>query len=157
MFSPFSLWSWVGHLSPETLNRCFLDELWHLGLTGSLCSLASRCLHQTHLIHLAAMGRLMVVRPLDVDYKENCLEEVQEISGDFHWLQGEMEPFKQRRWREEILPDWAAVDQWESKQFQRSLRTSCRCFQGPGNRIWILQWIRTEQTFGHGRYISSFL
>lgn len=154
---PFSLWSWLGHLSPETVDRWVLDELQHLGLAGSLCSLVSRCPHQTQLIHLAAMGRLTVVRPLDGDYVENGLEQAQEISGDFHRLQGEMEPFKQRRWREEIQPDWAVEDQWESKQSQRSLHTSCICFQGPVNRLWILQWIRTEQTFGHGRCTSSFL
>lgn len=145
MFFPFSLWSWVGHLSPEMLNhRWFLEEFRHLGLAGSLCSLVSRCLH---LFHLAAMGRLMVGRPVDVDYEENCLEEAQEISGDFHRLQGEMEPFKQRRWREEIPPDWAVANQWESKRSQRSLQTSCICFQGPVNQLWILQWIRTEQTW----------
>lgn len=49
-----SLCSWVLHLSPETLNLWFVDELWHLCLAGSLSSLVSCCSHQTDLILLAA-------------------------------------------------------------------------------------------------------
>lgn len=48
-------------------------------LAGSLSSLVSHFLHQVDLVPLAAMGRLMVVIPLDVDYEEKCLEEAQEI------------------------------------------------------------------------------
>lgn len=103
-------------------------------------------LHQAELILLAAMWRLIVVMPLDVDYVGNCLEEAQEISGDFCQDAMGDGAFKQRRWREGIQPDWAGANQWESKPCQRSLHTSYICFQGPVNQLWILQWTRIVQT-----------
>lgn len=146
IFPSPSLWSSVLHLSPETSNLWFWDELWHLCLAGSLSSLVSCFLHQAGLILLAAMWRLIVVMPLDVDYVGNCLEEAQEISGDFCQAATGDGAFKQRRWREGIQPDWAVANQWESKQCQRSLHTSYICFQGPVNQLWILQWTRIVQT-----------
>lgn len=87
---------------------------------------------------LAAMLRLMVVIPLNVAYVETAsgsrLRKSREPSAGPWW---NMEPSKQRRWREGTQPGWAAADRSESTRSQRSLHTSCIYFQGPGNQPWI--------------------